>query len=281
MWPTPLTIEAIPNTFIAFVSLEIVNGNPAIAYTVFQPAGNSILKYIRSFSANGDTVVSWGTGIVVDANDDAGFYPSLAVINGNPAISYNFSDPTQTFSYLGYIRALDQFGIGATGAWGNRITVDTADNFYTSLKSINGNPAISYVHKSVPSISSLRYIRSTDSFGTTGSWVNPITVDSSVVSVGDFNSLQLVNGNPAISYYDRTNGDLKYIRSNDPVGTTANSWTTPAILDSIGNVGQHTSLQVINGLPAISYYDVTNRDLKYVRATDINSVNYSYIAITN
>ncbi len=33
-------------------------------------------------------------------------------------------------------------------------------------------------------------------------------------------------------------------------------------------VGQWTSLAVVNGRPAISYYDANNRDLKYVRASD-------------
>lgn len=81
------------------------------------------------------------------------------------------------------------------------------------------------------------------------------------------NSLQIVNGNPAISYYDIINGDLKYVRANDVNGT---SWNTPLTIDATGNVGQYTSLQIVNGNPAISYCDWTNHSLKYIRANDVN-----------
>ena len=43
---------------------------------------------------------------------------------------------------------------------------------------------------------------------------------------------------------------------------------TPQTPDSSGNVGQHTSLAVVAGYPAISYYDYTNSALKFTRATD-------------
>ena len=74
-----------------------------------------------------------------------------------------------------------------------------------------------------------------------------------------------MNGNPAISYYDVTNGQLKFIRALDANSTT---WSTPVTVDASGNVGQYTSLQIVDGFPAISYYDVTNGNLKFVRATD-------------
>lgn len=83
--------------------------------------------------------------------------------------------------------------------------------------------------------------------------------------VGQHTSHLIVNGNPAIAYYDVTNGDLKYVRSNDANGVT---WAAPVILDNAGDVGQFASLQMINGVPAVSYYDATNNNLKFVRAAD-------------
>jgi PKD repeat protein len=88
-------------------------------------------------------------------------------------------------------------------------------------------------------------------------------------NVGSYTSLAfdclyfpcLASGNPAISYHDASNGDLKYAHWN---GT---SWDIETV-DSDGWVGSHTSLAFDSccgaiGNPAISYYDATNGDLKY------------------
>ncbi|MCB1278053.1 choice-of-anchor D domain-containing protein [Prosthecobacter sp.] len=91
-----------------------------------------------------------------------------------------------------------------------------------------------------------------------------IAVDGTSSNVGSHCSQAIVDGNPAISYYDVTNGDLKFVRASTPDGST---WGTPVTVASAGDVGQYTSLCVVNGNPAISYYDVTNGDLKFVRAS--------------
>ncbi len=78
--------------------------------------------------------------------------------------------------------------------------------------------------------------------------------------VGSFSSIA-VDGNrrPRISYYDRTNGNLKY------AAWTGSSWAIDTV-DSDGDVGLSTSIALDGtGNPHISYYDFTNKNLKYAR----------------
>jgi hypothetical protein len=76
--------------------------------------------------------------------------------------------------------------------------------------------------------------------------------------VGDYASIAIDSNNKVhISYYDYSNGDLKYATN------TSGSWVTSTI-DSWGNVGDSTSIAVdANNKVHISYYDYSNGDLKY------------------
>jgi hypothetical protein len=87
----------------------------------------------------------------------------------------------------------------------------------------------------------------------------PVTIDSTG-DVGLSTSIAIgINGNPIISYFDETLGDLKVAACNNPTCTTS----TITTIDSFGRVGWYTSIAIgINGNPVISYWDQTNGNLK-------------------
>jgi hypothetical protein len=243
------------------------------------------------------------------AATDLGWFTSLAVINGNPAISYTGSiglGPHRGGLY--YIRATDADGT----AWGSRVTLETNSWNTTSLLAVNGNPAIVGAYGD----GNIYYIRATDANGTGwgsfiglaggdypslaivngnpavgfyrngdagfvratdangGGWGGSISVDNGggAADVGYYASLAVVNGNPAIAHYDDTNGDLRYVRATNASGT---AWGTPQVLDTGGNTGAFGSLAVINGIPAIAYFDVTNGYLRYISGTDASGTAWN------
>jgi hypothetical protein len=102
-------------------------------------------------------------------------------------------------------------------------------------------------------------------------------------NAGKYASLAVVNGTPAISYYDATTTSLKFARSSTPTGESQADWSAITV-DNVANVGQHTSLALINGNPAISYYDATNGDLKYAWSNSPDGMNpeqWTYLTVEN
>ena len=75
----------------------------------------------------------------------------------------------------------------------------------------------------------MKYVRSTNASGT--QWGNSQIIDA-VGDVGIEPSLKIVDGNPAIAYYDNTNGYLKFVRAQDAFGET---WNTPVNLEENGD----------------------------------------------
>ena len=245
-WGTPVAVTAVANNVGQYASLMVVNGFPAIAYYDVT-AGD--LKYVRALDANG---TAWGVPVTVDATNDVGRYASMAIVSGNPAIAYY----DNTGGDLRYIRATDVNG----ATWGATFVVQATNNIgqYTSLKVVNGFPAIAFYDFTNKD---LRYIQATNATGTT--WPAAAVAVETTNDVGSYASMEIISGNPAIAHYDVTNGDLRYVRSNDVNGA---AWGTPVNVASTNNVGQFASLQTVNGFPAIAYYDVTNGNLQFIRA---------------
>ena len=98
-------------------------------------------------------------------------------------------------------------------------------------------------------------------------WVTQL-VDSEG-DVGLYSDLIADGINQFISYYDKTNGDLRYAVWDGV------SWDID-VVDSEGDVGQHSSLAFSFGNPCISYYDNTNHDLKFAYWTPIDELGNGY-----
>lgn len=235
----------------ASLSLAAVNGNPALA---FQTSAGTLMY---AYSTNAFDV---STKVLLTTEDTS--YASLAVIDGNPGICF-VDDTTQTLSY---IRATTATGENPAD-WVAAVTVDSdfLAGQYNSLAEVDGHPAISYSHYTDSEHTDLAYVRSTTTTGANASdWTEKVTVDG--FGVSGYTSLAIVDGNPAISYFEAGGKDLKYVRSTTGTGNSVLDWNPLVTVHSMGYVGQHNVLAVIDGNPAITYMNDSNGSILYMRS---------------
>ncbi|MCC7479442.1 PKD domain-containing protein [bacterium] len=237
-------------------SLCVVAGNPAIAH---YDSVSQDLRYRRSTTVDGASVGDWSQSLVVDSAGSVGNHCCLAVVNGTPAISYADSDNGD----LKYA-----FSSSSTGAlisdWNSIVVDSTGGGYYSSLVYQNGLPAIAYYNYGTEKL--MYCISATAGGQAPGDWTC-LVVDGST-TCGSYCSLSLLGGNPLISYWDYANGDLELARSVTQSGANQYDWSQKQRADGDGttsgpNVGQYSSLEVLDGRPMIAYLDAGNADLKY------------------
>jgi LPXTG-site transpeptidase (sortase) family protein len=244
-------------------SAIVVGGFPAISYIDYE---NQNLMYVRATNADG---TSWGTPIVVADSDTDPYYPydggngkqEMRIVNGNPAIAF-YTDDYE----LAYVRASNSTG----SAWNDPILVDdgstltpTSDDlgYELSMEIVNGRPAIAHQDESGNDI--IYFIRADDINGNSWSPANEVVIAN--LEVDDIELITLSNGYPAVSFVDENNNnEVWYVRASDVNGA---SWETPVDLDTLAEEDE-LALTIVNGNPAVAYYDVDNEIMYYMRATD-------------
>jgi hypothetical protein len=99
-----------------------------------------------------------------------------------------------------------------------------------------------------------------------GSWGASQSIDAQDIC-GEFCSMTVVNGFPAVSYQSYGAETLRYVRAADADGLV---WGSPLDLDSIGSAedsAEGTSMLVTGLNPAIAYYSYSG-ELRFIRALD-------------
>lgn len=233
-----------------YCSLTVVGGFPSIGY--YDNASDD-LKFARNSASNG--LGSWAV-VTVSTNGDVGQYASLADVGGFPAMTY-LARPNAWM----YARATNAAG---TGSWTSFI-LETDIGVEGSLAMVNGRPAVSY---GTSGSRGLKYAWSTATNGL-GGWTNVVVEYTG--SAGRSSLFTLSGGNPCIGYLKMDGRDAKFAVNAQVDG--AGIWVT-ALVDAGtgGDVGSVLSQAVVEGAPAVAYYDALNGDLKFARNSSANGL---------
>lgn len=234
-------------------------GRPVVAYFDFT---NTSLKLLTCGNANctaGNTITT------VDSAGDVGRYPSMQLdSSGFPAISY--LDGTN-----GKLKVLRCGNAGCTA--GNTFASIGSSGivgYFSSLALDAGNnPIVSYWDRTNGDLNVVRCGNASCSTG------NNIAIPDSAGTTGMYTSLKLdASGNPVVSYYDSTNGNLKVLHC----GSATCGINSVTVADSTANVGQYSAIKMdALGNPVVSYWDQTNGDLKVLHCGDATCNNNNVI----
>jgi PKD repeat protein len=214
------------------------------------------------------TTVTAGTWHIYEATDHKGYYTSLAVVNGHPAIAYI---GLETGEYrLMYVRAGDSLGTN----WGTPVAVSEddygLDSSLVSLVVVSGNPAIA---SGIYDNDSVKYVRAEDTSG--DAWGGSQVIGSARFRMGppDCNiglTLEVVNGNPAVAYVDHDTKAIAFNRALDPDGA---AWGSPVVVEPVDSSYCYPVMALVNGRPAICYQEDFG-SFYYARALDDDGASW-------
>jgi hypothetical protein len=247
--------------------LPVPNGNYSITFRIFDAltAGNSVWTETQpTVAVNGGLFnVQLGsvTALYSSVFDGPARYLEVQV-SPDPAVTPRF-----LFGYVPYAFQVEQ--AGTAGRLGHSVTaVDAsiAGGLFTSITTgADGLPIISYQNGSAQDL------KVTHCGNTACNAGNKITSLDTAGAVGLYTSIAIgSDGLPIISYQDGTNANLKVAHCGDVACSTpcGVGGTTCPVIDA--GTAFFSSITIgSDGLPIISYQDITNSDLKVAHCADV------------
>ncbi len=246
------------------LSFEIVSGIPSTSYLYSDLySGETKLKYAPAADANGSV---WNGGYFVNSNQSNhnGDRSQLISTNSKPLILHVDNDNYKIKMEQG----LDNSGYNFT------LPQEISDNYNNAFafKTVNGIPAIVYVDNSNGN-NAIYYMTATSAAAT--SWNTPIAIYNYLgIDIANI-SLAAINGKPAIAFAELENFfsnviKVKYILASNASGTIWGS--TKTIGD--GYINSENSLQILEGKPAIVYFNNIDSTLNVVQANDASGTTW-------
>jgi hypothetical protein len=248
VWPEPVLVQSSGDCGYN-CQLSMVIGAPAI---IFDNLSSGQLMYAHSATQSGSSPADWSTVIPLEGDaDNFSNNGALAVVNGQPA--YTCSHYNGTGLELHYCRSSTPAGDSAADWEAKTILPFAAAESCLAL--ISGRPAIAFRD----STGTLGFAPSLDDDGVDWSSFCFPETERSGLPLG----LAQIQGNPALAFYDETQGDLIYVRSSTSQGTAAEDWSDKAPIAGLGgDCGSHLSFcRLTNGMPALAYRDETAKAL--------------------
>ena len=253
-----------------YASLIAISGSEF--NVVYYDASNGDLKLWRDDGRGGGTAgdgVANGTEIrTLDSTGDVGRFPSTAVLNGWLAVAYYDVTNRDLKFWWDDGRGGGTAGDGLANGTEIRTQDSTGDvGQYTAIAVLDGQFNVLYYDVTN---GDLKLWRDDGRGGGTAedgvaNGTEIRTLDATG-DVGRFPSAFILSGRLAASYYDVTNGDLKFWWDDGSGGGTAGDGVADAseirALDSTGDVGLYTSMTLLGGQSDTAYYDATNHALK-------------------
>lgn len=105
-------------------------------------------------------------------------------------------------------------------------------------------------------------------------------LDTTTVDInGSYTSIAIgSDGLPVLSYYDATNRDLKVAHCRDSACT--DTTIPPSAIVVTGDVGRFSSIAIgANGLPIVSFLDVTTKVLDFVQCADVECASAAPVVL--
>lgn len=234
-----------------------VAGDGTVHIAYYDEDNNDLRHAWKSPSAT-----DWSTEIVDGTDgDDVGEYLDLVLdTSGGLHVSY--------FSYTDRKLKHAWATVESSGAW--NWTIQTVDDsgyvgLHTAIAAATDG-SVHIVYKAGGTDLNVKHTRGTFNGAT---WVWNISVVDTQNDVGSFASVVVQqsggggSGDVHVTYYDQTDGVLKYAFGDWDLNSSSLTWTTEVVDNSADNLGEFTSVVIAGTRLHVSYHDTTNDVLKH------------------